>query len=159
MVVVLRPKHPLAQRLVSICEVYLNQSTLTHFRNRFSDWMHVIQTAENTWKGCNVHCHCLSRMLLRYRTVHITYQTTLVHEEKVKYTLFDYYMEFPKFSLPKFLLQEHILSKNSIFSVLYTTKIKALFNFFKKKTVIKFAHCCFIKAINILAITQFFMIL
>lgn len=55
------PNKPLIQISVSDSEIYLNQHTVTYFKNGFRDLNYVFQTPVNTLKRCNV----LSRMLLR----------------------------------------------------------------------------------------------
>jgi hypothetical protein len=40
---------------ISASELYLNQRTVTYFRNGLRDLNNVFQTAENILKGCDVH--------------------------------------------------------------------------------------------------------
>lgn len=63
------------QALGSAVSLYLNQRNVTHFR-KDSEIDIICLTPRRIKKNCSFHY--LSRMVLRYRTIHINYRTTVV---------------------------------------------------------------------------------
>lgn len=70
-----KSRQVLARPSFSASAVNLNQRPVKHFRNGFKDWNHEYQTAEKTLRDVmSIWFECF----LRYLTIHITNQTTLV---------------------------------------------------------------------------------